>query len=165
MLNYQKQYRLENVEKEKKRKKRYSLENAEKEKERKREHYSKNSEKIREKRKEYYLENREKSRETSRKWDKNNPEKRRASSRKRRALEKNAISETYTEQDIFRRWGTCCHLCGEEVDLDAPRLVGKIGWERGLHLEHVVDLAKGGNDVVENVKPSHGICNLRKPKR
>jgi len=97
-------------------------------------------------------------------WE-NRLETNRQNKRKRRAKKFGGGFSPYTEADVFEMWGTCCHLCGEEVDLDAPRLIGKIGWERGLHLEHVVDLAKGGDDVVENVKPSHGICNLRKPKK
>lgn len=84
---------------------------------------------------------------------------------RRRALKFGGGTEPYTEADVLERWGTCCHLCGEEVDLDAPRSAGKIGWERGLHLEHVIDLALGGSDTVENVKPSHGKCNLKKPRK
>ena len=89
---------------------------------------------------------------------------RRESDRRRRAKKQEGVWEKYTEADVLEKWGKCCHLCGEEVDLDAPRLVGKIGWERGLHLEHVVDLALGGSDTLDNIKPSHGKCNLRKPR-
>jgi 5-methylcytosine-specific restriction endonuclease McrA len=31
-------------------------------------------------------------------------------------------------------------------------------------MEHVIDLAIGGPDSLENVKPAHGLCNLKKPK-
>jgi len=31
-----------------------------------------------------------------------------------------------------------------------------------LHIDHLVPLAKGGSDTLENVRPAHGICNLRK---
>ena len=85
--------------------------------------------------------------------------------RRRRARKYAVAHEPYSEADVLEKWGTCCHLCGEEVDLNAPRSVGVVGWERGLHLEHVVDLALGGSDTLDNVKPSHGKCNLRKPKK
>lgn len=97
-------------------------------------------------------------------WKKEREYVRRNSSR-RRALKFGGGVAPYTEAEVLEKWGTCCHLCGGEVDLDAPRSVGKIGWERGLHLEHVIDLALGGSDVIENVKPAHGKCNLKKPRK
>lgn len=65
--------------------------------------------------------------------------------------------------DVLAAWGTDCHICGEPVDLGAPRRAqnGK-DWERGLHLDHVMPLAAGGTHTIDNVKPSHAICNLRK---
>jgi 5-methylcytosine-specific restriction endonuclease McrA len=29
----------------------------------------------------------------------------------------------------------------------------------------VIPLSKGGNDTIENVRPAHAICNLRKGSR
>ncbi len=81
---------------------------------------------------------------------------------KRRAVRKNLPHQKYTEQDIFNRWGTDCHICGGSVDLLAPRKAGTPGWELGLHLDHVISLSDGGPDIVENVRPAHGVCNLRK---
>ena len=34
--------------------------------------------------------------------------------------------------------------------------------ESGLHIEHFIDIALGGPDTLENVRPSHAWCNLTK---
>jgi len=70
--------------------------------------------------------------------------------------------EKYTDEDIFNRWGRDCHICGGAIDFDAPRAIRFKGWEMGLHMDHVIPLHKGGSDTIENVKPAHGICNLKK---
>lgn len=46
--------------------------------------------------------------------------------------------------------------------LDAPRKVGVNNWELGFHVDHLVPLSKGGSDTLENVRPTHAVCNLRK---
>jgi len=51
------------------------------------------------------------------------------------------------------------------IDLNAPRRVGIEGWELGLHLDHVIPLSKGGYDTIDNIRPTHGICNIRKGAR
>lgn len=68
----------------------------------------------------------------------------------------------YREQEVLDLYGTDCHICGEPVDLSAPRAVGRPGWEKGLHIDHVHPLAKGGHDTLENVRPAHGQCNIIK---
>ena len=83
----------------------------------------------------------------------------RASDNRRR---RNVEAAAYLLQDVFDRWGTDCHICNEPVDLTAPRQCGVPGWERGLHLDHVVPLSKGGPDTLDNVKPTHARCNLDK---
>jgi 5-methylcytosine-specific restriction endonuclease McrA len=64
--------------------------------------------------------------------------------------------------EVIRLYGENCHICFEQIDMKAPRKAGVTGWERGLQLDHVIPLSKGGPDTLENVKPSHGICNLKK---
>ena len=49
--------------------------------------------------------------------------------------------------------------------MSAPRKCGLPGWQNGLHIEHVIDLALGGLDTLENVRPSHAVCNLKKNPR
>jgi 5-methylcytosine-specific restriction endonuclease McrA len=68
----------------------------------------------------------------------------------------------YSANTVIAKYGNTCHLCGEAIDLSAPRQTGLEGWDRGLHIDHVVPLSKGGKDTLENVRPSHGWCNLSK---
>lgn len=85
--------------------------------------------------------------------------------RKRRAMQAKVYSEPYTKQDVLNRWGTTCHLCTEEIDLETSRHAGAgPEWERGLQLDHVIPIGQGGPDIVGNVKPAHAICNLRRSK-
>ena len=83
-------------------------------------------------------------------------------SNKRRMMDYNALQLPYTKSEVLERYGNICHICQEPIDLNAPKRVGYKGWEAGLHLDHVIPLARGGNDTIENIRPSHGICNIRK---
>ena len=144
-------------------------------------YWEKNPEKLKEKRsrngrvwRERYP---EKAREKTAKWRNANPDKVREIAkrsrdnspgksmrdwRSRRARLAEVISEKYTEEQVLAKWGTDCHICGEAIDLEAPRSPGTPGWEVSLHLEHVIPLKKKGPDTIDNVKPSHGLCNLKK---
>jgi 5-methylcytosine-specific restriction endonuclease McrA len=68
----------------------------------------------------------------------------------------------YSDQDVLELYGLECYICKTPIDLNAPRQVGKIGWEKGLHIDHVYPLSKGGLDTLENVRPTHGRCNIIK---
>jgi len=68
----------------------------------------------------------------------------------------------YTEKEVINKYGTNCHICNKPIDLKAPRQTGKKGCENGLHIDHVIPIAKGGNDTLNNVKPAHGKCNVLK---
>lgn len=96
--------------------------------------------------------------EASKAWRKLNPDAKRRSEARRRA----AKFEKYSENEILKIYGTKCHICKTEIDLLANRSPGKIGWELSLHLDHVIPLSKGGSDTVDNVRPSHGVCNVKK---
>jgi 5-methylcytosine-specific restriction endonuclease McrA len=87
----------------------------------------------------------------------------RSHERRRRARELSVQSEDYVEKDILNRWGTACYLCGEEIDLEAPRSM-KTYNPRALHMDHVIPIALGGPDTIDNVKPTHSSCNLKRPK-
>lgn len=81
---------------------------------------------------------------------------------KRRARKLGNGVEPYTRTDMLDTYGSNCYLCGLPIDLSVSGKVGSPGWERGLHIEHVVALKDGGPDTINNVRPSHGRCNLSK---
>ena len=89
----------------------------------------------------------------------------RRGARRRRARKKNSPASPYTENQVLQIYGNICHLCGSEIDLLAPRQTGKPGWQKGLHIEHVIGIAMGGEDTIHNVKPSHALCNLSKKRK
>ena len=85
--------------------------------------------------------------------------------RKRRALKVNNECTAYTETDVLDMYGSNCHICGTSIDLEAPRRTGKgEGWQNGLHIDHLISLSNGGADSLDNVRPSHSLCNMRKNK-
>ncbi len=114
----------------------------------------------------YYKRHSTRLNEKTKKWRKDNPEKyaelNRRKERVRRSRKFENGVQPYTETQVLDLYGTACHLCGERIDLTAPRQVGVEGWEIGLHIDHLLPISKGGADVLENVKPSHGKCNLDK---
>lgn len=114
----------------------------------------------------WYNNNKERNLENGRKWRKENLKKARANdakkSRKRRAIKNNNSFDFYTEEQVLLFYGTKCHICKIAIDLSAPRWSAVKGFELGLHIDHLVPLAKGGSDTLENVRPAHAVCNLRK---
>ena len=143
----------------------YRIKNLEKKREQGRNIYWKNPERYKLATSQWRQENRSKVKEDLKAWRDNNRDKYRAiqqrASGRRRAIKLNAPSELFSVQDVLEKWGTDCHICNEPIDLTAPRI--KVpGWERGLHLDHVVPLSRGGADTLDNVKPAHGLCNAAK---
>lgn len=112
--------------------------------------------------KQYRLKNLEKELARGKAYRLANPEKIKENSRINNNRRRGAQIERYTTQQALDLYGTNCHLCGEAIDLSAPRWTAKKGWERGLHLDHVIRISEGGKDCLENVRPSHAICNLQK---
>lgn len=53
-------------------------------------------------------------------------------------------------QNLLRRDGTICYLCGLEMGLE------------DMTIDHVVPLSKGGRDGMINYKITHELCNLEK---
>jgi 5-methylcytosine-specific restriction endonuclease McrA len=114
----------------------------------------------------YVEANKEKVAEQKKQWKIDNPERNLRANRKaeraRRARLKNSITIPYTESQAISAYGTNCNICGLEIDFLASRQVGKKGWEMGLHIDHLIPISKGGPDILENVRPTHGLCNLKK---
>ncbi len=90
------------------------------------------------------------------------PEIARQAKRRRRARKLQNGIEYYTEKQVLEKYGINCYLCKKPIDMLAPRTTWTKGWENGLHIEHVIDIALGGPDTLANVRPSHAICNLKK---
>lgn len=130
-----------------------------------REHRKNNLERRREIARAYYHRNKDKASEYKREYRKANKDKAKGYENKRRALKLGNGHEKYTTQEMLDKYGDLCYICGKQIDLTAPRKVGADGWELGLHTEHYIDIALGGADTLENVRPSHGKCNLSKKPR
>jgi 5-methylcytosine-specific restriction endonuclease McrA len=96
---------------------------------------------------------------------KENPEWYLAGNRVRRARKLGNGHEPYSESQVLELYGDSCHICELPIDLEAPRKAGVDGWEHGLHIDHLLPLSKGGPDTLENVRPAHGVCNVKKNNR
>jgi hypothetical protein len=124
-----------------------------------------NPEKVKSYERVSYLKNIDERTEKNKAWRKDNPEKVRSYKRNRRAKIRGNGYERYTDQQVLDLYGTNCYLCDMPINLNAPRSAGMAGWKTGLHIEHFIDIALGGSDTLDNVRPSHGWCNLTKPQR
>jgi hypothetical protein len=125
--------------------------------------HPRDSEQVRRRQRQWYAANRERERAKGRAWREANSEaaaesRRRAQSRRRARL-RALPSEPYTMAQLIERDGTCCVLCGEELDLTVcyPELLAPTV----EHLECIVWPDSAG-DVLSNVAVSHWDCNNRR---
>ncbi len=79
-----------------------------------------------------------------------------------RALKHNVKTEYYTRKHVIQMWGADCHICNKPVDFTANHVQGQPGWETYPHIDHVIPISKGGDDVLSNVKLAHAKCNIDK---
>lgn len=88
-----------------------------------------------------------------REWHKANPEKVKATRQRRRARKRAAGGRFTGEQfkALCRHYGNRCLLCGETGGKLTP--------------DHVVPLARGGSNGIENIQPLCASCNNRKKTR
>jgi|AntAceMinimDraft_6_1070360.scaffolds.fasta_scaffold30952_3 5-methylcytosine-specific restriction endonuclease McrA len=140
----------------------YTKENAQANRDRANKWRTQNLEKSKESKREFYKQNKEKIAYQFKVAYAKNPQKFRRSKLKRLERESKIVKEQFSISDVISRYGSVCHLCSKEIDLDAPRWTAQKGWELGLHLDHVIRVVDGGSHTLDNVKPSHAICNLRK---
>jgi hypothetical protein len=137
--------------------------NPEKAKARKKAYYKANPKKVKAIVKAWAKANLEKKKANDKAWKKANPEKEKAYANRRRARKLGNGFEPYTHEEIFKTYGTNCYLCDMPINLQVS---GKPGsnpqWRSGLNIEHFIDIALGGSDTIENVRPSHAWCNLTK---
>lgn len=121
-----------------------------------------NPEKMAKYRKTWIEANPDKNKEIKNAWSKRNPEYGRLKEHRRRARMYLVENEKYTEAQVLEIYGLNCHICLKPIDLNSPRRTNQDGWENGLHLDHLVSIAKGGSNTIENIRPAHGLCNTRK---
>lgn len=88
------------------------------------------------------------------------PERKQERWQRRRARKLALPSETFRHEDVYRRDGWVCQLCGEPVD---PAL--RYPSPRSASLDHAKPLSKGGHHVWDNVQLAHLLCNTRKHAR
>jgi 5-methylcytosine-specific restriction endonuclease McrA len=74
--------------------------------------------------------------------------------RKRQAKLKGVTVSPVERQSVIERHGMWCYLC--ETAIRQGR--GK----RGLHIDHVIPLERGGPHCMENLRPTHAECNQLK---
>lgn len=85
---------------------------------------------------------------------------RRRARRRRRAREAGAVSEPYTLSYIAARDGHRCGLCHRKVNMRAS-----VPHPNAPTIDHIVPLARGGDDTRVNVHLAHFICNSVKSDR
>jgi hypothetical protein len=95
-------------------------------------------------------------------YKRNNPDISRSSAHKRRVAKYGVGHKPYSTKDIVNFYGTKCYLCSDEIDFNAKRTPGSLGWQVSFWVEHFIDIALGGEDNLNNVRPSHAWCNLHK---
>lgn len=97
---------------------------------------------------------------------KDNPDKykfietQRRQGRVRRARKRNAPSEPYTTEQVYKKTNGICGICGKRI-----RLGLEVNNPKRLTVDHIIPLSKGGTDYFENVQPAHSICNSKKNNR
>lgn len=145
----------------------YRQRNREQVLERKKRYYRENKDKVRAGIKDWEARNPDKVLEYSRNWYQANIEKARADSlrtaHRRNAKKRNTRTEPYTEIQVLEMYGTDCNICSKPIDFTAPRRSSaNSNWQQGLHIDHLIPISKGGTDTLDNVRPTHALCNLKK---
>lgn len=62
-----------------------------------------------------------------------------------------------SHQQVVDLYGSDCHICKTAIDLTLPRTN-----KQGLTVDHLFPISKGGTDEMDNLRPAHWICNIRK---
>lgn len=144
---YSKAYRVKNPDRVREAIVKWHEENREYVKETSAQRREKDRDKMRSYMREYYREN-------SDKWE--------GLSRKRRALKASQPHEPYAKEQVALLHGTRCYLCGGEVDMS-------LAWgnDRSPAMDHLwpLNVPGGPGDVLNNMRVTHAVCNIRKGDR
>lgn len=98
----------------------------------------------------WYEDNRDRAQERNREYNRSNPEVSAGARRRRRALERNAVSERYTREQVWAKTGGVCGVCGGTIS------------DAAWHIDHIVPLSRGGDDTLANTQPTDPRCNRMK---
>ncbi len=129
-------------------------------------YYKDHLEELTEKNKEYILKNPHVAAKAKKNWVERHPDRRKASSRRWRLANKERVASyakirrtrvkgaegEFTEdqfQEKLTQLGGLCYWCGRSVGLD-------------VHRDHLIPIAKGGSNDIENIVPACPDCNRRK---
>ena len=92
-------------------------------------------------------------------WYRKNPGEASRSVMRRRAKKRSNGYEKYSDKDVIEMYGIVCYLCNKEIDITLSRKVGSERWRESLQIDHVIPVSKGGPDFLNNVRPTHALCN------
>lgn len=100
---------------------------------------------------EYYKKNTEHCKERNKKWVKDNPKKKRAINSNRRSRSKNAYEKItgHDVENILISQNYKCAYCRKSV-------------KKNYHLDHIIPLAKNGQNNRKNIQATCPTCNARK---
>lgn len=133
----------------------YRQANRERQREHVRRYITTHSEKLREARRLYQERNKDKKREANRRWRRNNPDKALQKDHRRRARLHDAPGRfTLKEWEALKcAYGHICLACKQPEP--AIKLVP----------DHVIPIARGGANTIDNIQPLCDVCNKRKGAR
>ncbi len=114
-------------------------------------YYQNNREALQQKMRDYYYANHEERLRKQREWGARNVKKVSEYSARKRARMRLVVVGEVCYATLLEAHGMVCHICGGEIRTKAE-----------LHMDHVVPLIRGGEHSMENIRPSHGLCNMRK---
>jgi 5-methylcytosine-specific restriction endonuclease McrA len=131
----------------------YSYEISEQSKANKKAYSLENNEKTKNYFKEWACRNKDKMSEYQKKWKENNRDKVREKDRRhkhaRRVLSKNKKLSKGLAERLFAAQNGKCACCGK-------------GLKRGFHLDHIIPLALGGENIDRNIQLLLPLCNMKK---
>lgn len=61
---------------------------------------------------------------------------------------------------VVGMYGAVCWLCKQPIDLSVDRRE-----PGGMSVDHVIPRSKGGGDSLDNLRPAHRACNVRRQAR
>lgn len=130
-------------------------------KEKQRKYYEGHREEVLERSHSNYVEHREDRLMKCKEYRENNPDVFKKADRKRRELLSNATKVPYTREEIIERDSEIIN----EEKVPICQICHKPIWDKKeIHLDHIVPVAEGGDDAAYNIRTTHKVCNLTRPK-